>query len=87
MSKVFRSSYIPDISHRLVLHSSRCGIPAGGLVAVGANNGKLALIDTVTGDEEWSYPVGSKISSVPVIVSDEMYVFDDAGIVWCFASP
>jgi outer membrane protein assembly factor BamB len=67
--------------------SSPTVIPVGGLVAIGSNNGRIILVDAATGEEQWSYRVGSKVSSVPAAVSGELYVYDDGGIVWCFASP
>lgn len=62
--------------------SSPTLVPDSGLVAIGANDDSIHLIQMSDGAEIWSDRLDGVVSSVPVVVGGSLFVSDAAGKVW-----
>ena len=69
------------------ISSSPTVLEDAGLVAIGSRDRHLYLLDLATGELRQSLALGNAITSVPVAVRSSLFVDDDAGTVYAFASP
>jgi outer membrane protein assembly factor BamB len=66
------------------ISSSPTVIEDSGVLAIGSRDRHLYVLDLATGGARQAIELANPVTSVPVVVGDDLFVNDDAGTVYAF---